>query len=642
MAKEKENTIQKESHEFQTEAQQMLHLVIHSLYTHKEIFLRELISNASDALDKIRFESLTNQDILDKDTELKITITPNKTAKTIIISDNGIGMTKQELIENIGTIARSGSKAFLEKLSGDQKADSNLIGQFGVGFYSVFMVASSVKIVTKRAGAEEPALVWESSGETNYTLEETEKEIHGTDITIYLKDDEHIYTEDWQIRSLVKKYSDFIAFPIYLPDEKGKEEVINETKPLWMRKPADITDEQYEEFYKQACGGFDAPLATVHTLAEGVMEYASVLFVPSKISPFELYNYERKHGVKLYVKRVFIMDDCKELLPEYLRFVKGVVDSEDLPLNVSRETLQDNPMIRKIRKAIVGKLFAKLEDLATNDPEQYKTFWKAFGPILKEGLHSDPDSKEKLLELVRFQSSIGESEDDFTTLKQYVGRMREEQKDIYYITGESRAIVEKSPHLEIFREKGIEVLYLVDPIDEFVVPGIYNYDGKLLKSVTKGDLDLGELGKEEKKEKKEVESRFKKLSERIKNVLADEVKEVRVTTRLKDSPCCLVTDEHDMGAHMEKMMKAMGQQVPESKPIFEINGNHQIFLNLHALYEKDPKSTQLEEWIKLLYDQAIIAEGRGVKDPVAYLNRVNELLVKVSSPADEKGDEKKE
>ncbi len=641
MAKKKENTIQKESHEFQTEAQQMLHLVIHSLYTHKEIFLRELISNASDALDKLRFESLTKPDILDKDTELRITLTPNKKAKTITIADNGIGMTRSELIENIGTIARSGSKAFLNKLTGDQKADSNLIGQFGVGFYSVFMVASSVRIVTKRAGVDEPAVVWESTGETSYTLEESEKQSHGTEITVYLKEDEQIYAEDWQIRSLVKKYSDFIAFPIYLPDEKGKEEVINETKPLWKRKPADVTTEQYEEFYKQACGGFDAPLETIHTHAEGVMEYASVLFIPSKISPFELYNYERKHGVKLYVKRVFIMDDCKDLLPEYLRFVKGVVDSEDLPLNISRETLQDNPLIRKIRKAIVGKVLSKLEDLSVNEPEKYKKFWKEFGPILKEGLHSDPENKDKLLELVQFQSSMGDSEEDLTTLKQYVSRMREDQKYIYYITGESRSLVEKSPHLEIFREKGIEVLYLVDPIDEFVVPGIYNYDGKQLKSITKGDLDLGELGKEEKKEQKKVESKYKKLSERIKNILTNEVKEVRVTTRLKGSPCCLVADEHDMGAHMEKMMKAMGQEVPTSKPILEINGNHQILKNLRALYEKDPKSPKLEEWVKLLYDQALIAEGRTLQDPVAYLNRVNELLITVSGSESEEGETEK-
>ena len=642
MTAKNEKAVQNEKHEFQTEAKQLLHLVIHSLYTHKEIFLRELVSNASDALDKIRFESLTKPDIIEKDTELKINITVNKKAKTLTVSDNGIGMSVQELIDNIGTIARSGSKAFLEKLTGDQKADSNLIGQFGVGFYSVFMVVSRVKIVTKRAGMDEEAVSWESKGESEYTLGKADKKSHGTDITLYLKEDETVYTEEWKVRSLIKRYSDFIAFPIYLPDDKGKEEIVNESKPIWKRKPSDIKEEQYEEFFKQACGGFDAPLATIHSHAEGVMEYASLLFIPSKVSPFEIYNFERKHGVKLYVKRVFIMEDSKELLPEYLRFVKGVVDSEDLPLNISRETLQDNPLIRKVQKAVVGKIFAKLKDLADNEPEKYKTFWKEFGPVLKEGLHSDTDNKEKLLELARFQSSIGDTEDDVTSLKQYVSRMRDDQKDIYYISGESRSMVEKSPHLEIFRYKGIEVLYMIDPIDEFIIPSIYNFEGKVLKSVTKGDLDLGELGKEEKKEQKKVESKFKKLSERIKNILSEDVKDVRVTTRLKDSPCCLVADENDMGANMEKMMRAMGQNVPESKRILEINANNKIVTNLNKIYEKDPKNKQLEDRVKLLYDQALIAEGRVVKDPVAYLKRVNELLIKVSEGEATEEEEKKE
>ncbi len=631
MAKEKKT--KSKEFEFQTEAKQMLHMVIHSLYTNKEIFLRELISNASDALDKIRFKSLTDPDILDKDKELKINIKLDAKAKTITVSDNGIGMSKDEVVKNIGTIARSGSKAFLDKLTGDQKTDSNLIGQFGVGFYSVFMVASSVKLVTKQAGTDEPAVIWESKGETNYSLNKGDKKDHGTEITLYLKDDEKEFTENWKVRSLIKKYSDFIAFPIFLPDDKEKDELINETKPLWKRDPSEIKEEQYEEFYKQACGGFDKPQNIIHNRAEGIMEYASLLFIPSKTSPFELYNNERKHGVKLYVKRVFIMDDCKELLPEYFRFIKGVVDSEDLPLNISRETLQDNPLIKKIQKAVVGRIFSNLKDLAENEPEKYKAFWKEFGPIFKEGLHSDQENKENLLELARFQSSNGDSEDDITSLKQYVSRMRDDQKDIYYITGESRSIVEKSPHLEIFREKGIEVLYLIDPIDEFVIPGIYNYEGKQLQSVTKGDLDLGDLGKEEKKEKKKVESKYKKLSERLKNILSDDVKDVRITTRLKDSPCCLVSDAQDMGANMEKMMKAMGQAVPISKRILEINGNHQIFINLNEIYKKDAKSVQLEDWIKLLYDQALISEGQIVKNPVDYLKRVNDLLVTVSASA---------
>ncbi len=632
-----DTTENSERMEFQTEAKQLLNLVIHSLYTHKDVFLRELISNASDALDKLRFESLTNDRIKVDENDLAIHIKLDSNAKTITISDNGIGMNRQEVIENIGTIARSGSKAFLEKLTGDQKADSNLIGQFGVGFYSVFMVAASVKVVTKRAGTDDPAVQWESKGENEFSITEADKETTGTDIVVYLKEDETSYTESWQIRSLIKKYSDFIAFPIYLPDDKGKEEVVNQTKPIWMRKPSEVTDEHYEEFYKHALGGFEAPLATMHRKAEGIMEYASLLFIPEKISPFEMYNYDRKHGVKLYVKRVFIMDDCKELLPEYLRFVKGVIDSEDLPLNVSRETLQHNPMIGKIKKALVGRILGQLKEMSEKEPDKYKTFWKSFGPILKEGLHSDPENKEKLLELVYFQSSMGDSEEDLVSLRQYVDRMRGEQKDIYYITGDSRNIVEKSPHLEIFREKGVEVLYLVDPIDEFVVPAIYNYDGKQLKSVTKGNLDLGELSKEEKKEQEKTASKYKKLTERIKNVLNEEVKEVRITSRLKDSPSCLVADEQDMGAHMERLMKAMGQEVSTTKRILELNGSHPIVENLNALYEKDPKDTRLEDWSQLLFEQALIAEGQMVKDPMSFTRKISDLLADVSGRAKENG-----
>lgn len=618
--------------EFQTEVKQLLHLMIHSLYTHKEVFLRELISNASDALDKLRFESLTNKDILSEDTDLSIRIKLDKKAKTITISDNGIGMTREEVIQNIGTIARSGSKAFLDRLTGDQKIDSNMIGQFGVGFYSVFMVASSVKLITRRAGASDKAVEWESDGSSEYTIKETDKQSRGTDVIIYLKDEEGVYAEDWQVRTIIKKYSDFIAFPIHLPNDKGKDEVINETKPLWKRQPSEITTEQYEDFFKTVLGGFDAPALTLHSKTEGILEYSFVLFVPGK-AQMDLFFPERKHGVKLYVRRVFVMDDCKELFPEYLRFVKGVVDSEDLPLNVSREMLQHNPIVEKMKKGLTGKVLGKLKELSEEDPKAFLNFWQQFGPVLKEGLHSDHENKEKLLEIVRFQSSLGDSKDDMVSLKQYTGRMREGQKYIYYISGENRAIVEKSPHLEVFREKSIEVLYMLDPIDEWIVPNIYNFEGKELRSITKGDVDLGDLGKDEKKEKDKVESAFKKLTERIKNILSDSVKEVRVTTRLKESPCCLVADEHDMGAHMEKMMKAMGQDYAPAKPIFEINGSHPIFANLNALYEKDAKSPLLEEWVKLLFDQALIAEGQMVKDPLAYSKRVNDLLVKVSGEA---------
>jgi len=615
--------------EFQTEAKQLLHLMVHALYSHKEVFIRELISNASDALDKLRFEALTNTDIKTPD-ELSIKIKVDKTAKTLTISDNGIGMTRQELIENIGTIARSGSKAFLEKMTGDQKADSNLIGQFGVGFYSVFMVAASVKLTTRRAGSDEPAMVWESKGESDFTVEEGSRETSGTDIVIYLKEEEATYSEDWQIKALIKKYSDFIAFPIYMENDKGKDEVINQTKPLWRRAPSEITNEQYEEFYQQVLAGFDKPLTIMHNRAEGVMEYSSLLYIPTK-SPFDLFSLERKHGVKLYVKRVFIMDNCKELLPEYLRFVRGVVDSEDLPLNVSREILQSNPLIEKIRKALVNKILGKIKEMAEKEPEQFRTFWQEFGPVMKEGLHTDYENKQQLLEIIRFQSSNGATKDDVTTLQQYVDRMREDQKDIYYITGESREIVEKSPHLEVFRSKSIEVLYLVDPIDEWVVSDIYNFDGKQLKSVMQGDLDLGELDKEEKDAKKKSESKFKKLTERIKNILGDTVKEVHITTRLKDSPACLVNEANSMGAHMEKLMKAMGQAAPESKRILEINPEHAILVNMLARYQADPKDTQLEDWVHLLYEQALIAEGQMVPDPMAYSKRVNTLLASVSA-----------
>jgi molecular chaperone HtpG len=617
--------------EFQTEAKQLLHLVIHSLYQHKEVFVRELISNASDALDKLRFESITNPGILSDGNDLSIRIKLDKKAKIVTITDNGIGMTKDEAVQNIGTIARSGSRAFLDKLTGDQKADSNLIGKFGVGFYSVFMVAARVKVVTKRAGSDEKTVVWESDGSSDYTVGYAEEErSRGTEITVYLKEDEGVYAEEWQVRSLIKKYSDFIAFPIWLPNDKGTDEVVNESKPIWKRPPAEITAEQYELFFRHSLGGFDKPLVTIHSQAEGVLEFSSLLFVPEK-APFDLFNIERKHGVKLYVKRVFIMDDCKELLPEYLRFIKGIVDSEDLPLNVSRETLQHNPVVARIGISLVGKVLGKLADLSQSEPEKYAAFWKQFGPVLKEGLHTDHENKEKLLDLVRFQSSMGETADDLVSLKQYRGRMREDQNAIYYITGERRDIVEKSPHLEIFKNKSIEVLYLLDPIDEWIVQDIYNFDGKQLKSVVKADLDLGELGREEREEMTKAESKYKKLAERLKNILADAVKEVRLSMRLKDSAGCLVADEHDMGVHMERLMKAMGQETPPAKRTLEINPAHPLIVNMNAVYEKSATDPRLDEWAKLLLDTALIAEGQPPADPPGYIRRVSQLLVAAST-----------
>jgi molecular chaperone HtpG len=618
--------------EFQTEAKQLLHLMIHSLYSHKEVFLRELVSNASDALDKLRFEALTNPSLNAGGTELTIRIGIDKEAKTVTISDNGIGMTREEVIDNLGTIARSGSRAFLEKMTGDQKSDSNLIGQFGVGFYSVFMVANRVKVVTRRAGSDCGAVAWESDGESSYTISDAEKEGHGTDVVVYLKEDEGEYAEAWQARSLIKKYSDFIAFPIYLPNDKGENEVVNQTKPLWLRPASEVTPEQYEEFYNQALGGYGKTICTMHSRAEGVLEYSSLLFIPAQPA-FDLFSsFERKHGVKLYVKRVFIMDDCKELLPQYLRFVRGVVDSEDLPLNVSREMLQKNAVIERMSKALVSKILGKLSELSESDPATYKAFWKSFGPVLKEGLYNDYENREKLLELARFQSSMGDGADDFVSLKQYVGRMRENQKELYYITAESRDIAQKSPHLEVFKAKSIEVLYLVDPIDEWIVGSIGDYGGKPLKSVTAGDLDLGELGKEEAEKQKAAQSALEGLSKYIKDTLADAVEDVRITNRLKDSPACLVAGKQAMGAHFEKMMKAMGQEVPTSKRVLELNAEHPIIKNINARYCEAPNAPELTDWVRLLYDIALIAEGRPAADPAAFSSRVNAMLEKACAP----------
>ncbi|GBU21487.1 molecular chaperone HtpG [Fibrobacteres bacterium R8-0-B4] len=630
--------------EFQTEAKQLLHLMIHSLYSHKEVFLRELVSNASDALDKLRFEALTDPSI-DTGAELAIRVSVDKEAKTVTVSDNGIGMTRQEVIDNLGTIARSGSKAFLERMTGDQRADSNLIGQFGVGFYSAFMVANRVKVITKKAGDNGGATAWESDGESSYTVSDADASAplngvstslndrgHGTDVVVYLKDDEAEYAELWQARSLIKKYSDFIAFPIYLPNDKGESEVVNQTKPLWLRPASEVTSEQYEEFYHQALGGYGKTLCAMHSKAEGILEYSSLLFIPAQ-PPFDLFSsFDRKHGVKLYVRRVFIMDNCKELLPEYLRFVRGVVDSEDLPLNVSREMLQKNAVIEKMSKALVSKILGKLAEMAESDPVNYKEFWKSFGAVLKEGLYNDYENREKLLELARFQSSMCDG-DDFVSLKQYAGRMREDQKDIYYITAENRGVAEKSPHLEIFRAKSVEVLYLTDPVDEWIVGmgGIGEYGGKRLKSVAAGDLDLGDLGKEEAEKSKAAQAEFAGLSGRIKEILSDSVEDVRVTGRLKDSPACLVAGAHSVGAHLEKMMKAMGQEAPVSKRVLEINAEHPIIKNINERYVEAPDGPELAEWVRLLYDGALIAEGRPAADPAAYLKRVNTLLEKASA-----------
>jgi len=620
-----------ETLEFQTEAKQLLQLMIHSLYSHKEIFLREIVSNASDALDKARIESLTNSAIKIDVDSLKISISADKENKRITVSDNGIGMNREELINNLGTIARSGSKAFLENLSGDQKLDSNLIGQFGVGFYSVFMVASKVEVLSKRIG-EEKAFRWTSSADTTYEISEASRVDNGTDVIIYLNEGEDEYLENWKLKNLVKKYSSFIAFPVMMASDdenkKGELEKINSLKPIWERSASEVKDEEYEEFYTQACGGFGKVLKTIHTKAEGAMEYSAIAFIPEKISPFEIYNQERKHGVKLYVKKVFISDDIKELLPDYFRFVRGIVDSNDLPLNVSREILQDNPIIGKIRKALTAKIFSELKKLAQNDKEKYSAFWKELGAIIKEGLYNDYENRDELLEILRFNSSGGDSADYLTSIDEYISRMNEKQKDIYYLIGDTYEAVRKSPHMELFREKNIEVIYFTDPIDEFIVPALFNVKGKELKSVADAKLDLGELDGEDKAAKEESEKKLKKFIGRVKNILGDRVAEVNITTRLKESPARIVAGEGGVGSQMEKMMRAMGQVIPESKKNLEVNANHSVIDKLNSLYEKDPKSEDFQEWVVLLYEQALIAGGSPVPDYSAYMRRINKLFEK--------------
>jgi molecular chaperone HtpG len=613
--------------EFQTEVKQLLHLMIHSLYSHKEIFLRELISNSSDAIDKARYESLTNVDVLGEDKTFRITVKAEADKKILRISDNGVGMTREELIRNIGTIASSGTKKFVEKLSGDDKKDMSLIGQFGVGFYSVFMVAEKVVLTTKRLGSAEPAMRWESSGDGAYTLEESDRKERGTEIEIHMREEEKEYLEDWKVRSIIRKYSEYIAHPIYLVDKDGKEERLNDKPPIWRRPKAGVTKEQYEEFYKHLSMDEEPPLAYSHNQVEGTLEYTTLLYIPGK-APFDMFHPEKQNGLSLYVRRVFIMNDCKELLPPYLRFLKGIVDSEDLPLNVSREILQKNAVIQKINKATTKKVLGLLETMAKEEPEKYKTFWKEFGSVLKEGFHMNWENLDELKRLVRFESSktLG---GEYVGLEEYVLRMKAEQKDIYYITGENRQSVDHSPHLEVFKAKDLEVLYLIDPIDEWVVQGLSEFNDKKLVNVTKGDLDLGDLSKEEKETKKEAQDKYKDFMKDFQEKASDVLKEVRVTTRLKESPCCLVVDEHELGANMERILKMARQNVTASKRILEINPEHPIVQNLQKMYESDHGNPKLKDWYELMVDQALLAEGSEIKDPAGYVAKVNNFLTEV-------------
>ena len=622
----------KETLNFQTEVKQLLHLMIHSLYSNKEIAIRELISNASDAADKLRFEALNDNKLYEGESELKISVDYDKKNRTISISDNGIGMSRDDIVENIGTIARSGTKEFLTKLSGDQAKDAHLIGQFGVGFYSAFIVADEVTLETRKAG-EKDAFRWQSKGDGEFTLEAIEKKTRGTTVTLHLKKDEDEFLDDWRLREIIKKYSDHITLPITMKKTDFKDgesiktdedETVNDASAIWTRNKKDIKDKEYKEFYKNISYDSDDPLAYFHNRVEGTQEYTTLFYIPSK-APFDLYDRERQHNVKLYVKRIFIMEANEKLMPQYLRFVKGVIDSSDLPLNVSREILQDSKQVETIRSGSVKRILSSLEDLAKKKPEDYKKFWSQFGRVLKEGPAEDFANKEKIASLLRFSSTYDESEEQTVSLQDYIDRMKPEQEAIYFITADSYAAAKNSPHLEIFKKKKIEVLLLGDRVDEWLVANLNEFNGKKLQSIAKGDLDLGKLEEEkEKEEKKKVEADAKTLVEKIKSSLGDRVKEVKVTHRLTDSPSCLVVGEHDISGNLERILKAAGQQTPENKPILEINPKHALIQKLDGFKE----SSDFDEYASVIFDQAILAEGGQLEDPVSYVKRINQLLIK--------------
>jgi len=619
----------KETLGFQTEVQQLLHLMIHSLYSNKEIFLRELISNASDAADKLRFEALTDDSLFEDDPDLKIRVEYNKEQKTITVTDNGIGMSREEVIDNLGTIARSGSRQFFEKLTGDQGKDSRLIGQFGVGFYSSFIVAGKVEVVSRRAGLPRSAGVrWISTGENDYTVETTDRPKRGTRVTLYLRDEAEEFLDAYRLRSIIKRYSDHISLPILMPkegEEKG-DETVNSAKALWTRNRKEVTEAEYHEFYKHVAHDFEGPLAYVHAKVEGKLEYSSLLFIPAH-APFDLWDREHRHGVKLYVRRVFIMDDAEQLLPPYLRFVRGVVDSDDLPLNISREILQHNKTIDSIRSGITKKILDLLTNMAGNDPEKYKTLWKEFGKVLKEGVieeSADKVKKEEVAGLFRFSSTRDESGDQTVSLKDYTTRMKETQKEIFYITAENLTTAKNSPHLEIFRDKGIEVLLLTDPIDEWITTHLTEFDGKQLKSVMKGEIDLAGMDEKGKEPEKDIKLHDKFVN-RIKESLGERVKEVRVTNRLTTSPACLVVEDHDMGRYLQQILKASGQKLPETRPILEINPDHPLVMMLEGKLDDG----RFADWSHILFDQALLSEGGKLEDPAGFVKRLNAIFIEL-------------
>ena len=623
----------KETLGFQTEVKQLLHLMIHSLYSNKEIFLRELVSNASDASDKLRFEALGDDALYEGDPELSILIDYDKEARTLSITDKGIGMTRQEVIDNIGTIAHSGTRQFLENLTGDKQKDAQLIGQFGVGFYSAFIVADRVTLETRRAGlTPEHGVRWTSSGEGEYDIETIERAERGTTVTLHLREGEDAFLEPYRLRNLIHKYSDHIPIPVYMYklDDKGEKtdekEQINKASALWARPKSEITDEEYKEFYKHIAHDFDGPLTWVHSKVEGKQSYTTLFYVP-KHAPFDLYDRDRRYGVKLYVKRVFIMDDAEQLVPSYLRFIRGVVDSDDLPLNISRELLQHNRLIDTIRSASVKKILGHLESLAKNEPETYQTFWDTFGKVLKEGPAEDFANRDRIAKLLRFASTRSEGEAQTVSLDDYLGRMVDGQDKIYYLTAETWAAARHSPHLEKLEKKGIEVLLMYDRVDEWMMSYLNEYEGKPLVNVAKGELDLGKLeDKDEEKKLKKAEKAFKDLLKRMKDVLGDKVKEVRVSHRLAESPSCLVVGEHDMAVSMQKLLKQAGHQIPELEPILEINPEHPLVQRLRD--ESD--ETRFADWTWVLFDQALLSEGGQLDDPSRFVRRLNELLLLIT------------
>lgn len=621
-------TVNKENLQFQTEVNQLLHLMIHSLYSNKEIFLRELISNGSDACDKLRFEAIGNDSLYENDGDLRVEVEFDAQAGTITVRDNGIGMSREEVVANIGTIAKSGTKEFLSKLTGDQQKDSHLIGQFGVGFYSSFIVADKVTLTTRRAGSTE-GVRWESDAQSGYSLEQVEKATRGTEIVLHLKEDEKLLADGWRLRNIIRQYSDHIPLPVNMRKTEAGEikdewETVNKANALWTRSKSDVKDEEYQEFYKHVSHDWEDALAWSHNRVEGKYEYTSLLYLPSK-APFDMFDRDNTHGLKLYVQRVFIMEDKEfKLMPRYLRFVRGVLDSADLPLNVSREILQGNKIIENMKSGSVKKVLGLLENMAANEAEKYQRFWKEFGKVLKEGPGEDFGNREEIAKLLRFASTLDDNAEQKVSLTDYISRMKEGQDKIYYITADTHTAAKNSPHLEVFRKKGIEVLLLSDRVDEWLVQHLMEFDGKSLQSVAKGALDLSKLETEEDKQAQEkVEAEAKNMVEQIKKALDGKVEDVKVSHRLTSSPSCIVLGDHDMALYMQQLLKQAGHEMPSTKPTLEINPTHPLLKRMEAETDDD----RFAEWASVLLDQAILAEGGQLEDPAGFVHRLNGLML---------------